>query len=80
MKQPTCWIDGRYCAAEEAQVSVLDHGLLYGDGAFEGIRVYHGRAFYLAAHLRRLVDSCRLLDLKVPRGSDYRTPAPGSPK
>ncbi len=70
MEKPTCWIDGRYCAAEEARVSVLDHGLLYGDGAFEGIRVYYGRAFYLAAHLRRLADSCRLLDLKLPRGID----------
>ena len=77
MEKPTCWIDGRYCAAEEAHVSVLDHGLLYGDGAFEGIRVYYGRAFYLAAHLRRLVDSCRLLDLKLPRGIDEISQACG---
>ena len=77
MEKPTCWIDGRYCAAEEARVSVLDHGLLYGDGAFEGIRVYYGRAFYLAAHLRRLADSCRLLDLKLPRGIDEISQACG---
>ena len=52
--------------AAEARVSVFDHGLLYGDGVFEGIRFYNGHPFRLAAHLRRLADSARALHLKLP--------------
>ena len=51
---PVYWLNGRIVAAEQARISVLDHGLLYGDGVFEGIRFYHGRAFRLQRHLRRL--------------------------
>ena len=65
-EQALCWLNGRLMPAAEARVSVLDHGLLYGDGVFEGIRFYHRRAFRLAAHLRRLSDSARALALELP--------------
>jgi branched-chain amino acid aminotransferase len=58
------WIDGETHKAEDATIPVLDHGLLYGDGVFEGIRVYGGRPFYLDAHLDRLADSARALMLE----------------
>ena len=48
------YVDGKWTPAEEARISVLDHGLLYGDGVFEGIRVYAGRPFLLEEHLDRL--------------------------
>jgi branched-chain amino acid aminotransferase len=61
------WVDGRWHDdAATASVSVLDHGLLYGDGVFEGIRFYDRRPFLLAAHLRRLRASARCLLLDVP--------------
>jgi len=60
------YIDGRYYERNEAKVSVFDHGLLYGDGVFEGIRAYNGRVFRLPEHLDRLYDSARTIDLKVP--------------
>lgn len=63
------WVDGRWHEdAATASVSVLDHGLLYGDGIFEGIRFYAGEPFLLAAHLRRLRASARCLLLEVPLG------------
>ena len=49
-----------------AKVSVFDHGLLYGDGVFEGIRAYNGRVFKLAEHIERLFSSARAILLKVP--------------
>jgi len=61
------WIDGRTVPAEAATVPVLDHGLLYGDGVFEGLRAYGGRPFYLDAHLDRLDASARALRLAWPR-------------
>ncbi len=64
--QAVCWIGGEIVPAAQARVSVLDHGLLYGDGVFEGIRVYGGRPFALAAHLRRLSDSARAIALSLP--------------
>jgi len=51
---PTIWLDGQWCDRATAMVSVYDHGLLYGDGVFEGIRVYGGKIFRLAEHLDRL--------------------------
>jgi branched-chain amino acid aminotransferase len=66
MHQAFCWINGTLMPAAEARVSVFDHGLLYGDGVFEGIRFYNGHPFRLAAHLRRLADSARALHLKLP--------------
>jgi len=53
-------------AATQASVSVYDHGLLYGDGVFEGIRFYHGSAFYLQQHLQRLFDSAKFCALDIP--------------
>lgn len=63
---PVCWMNGQLVAAEQASVSVFDHGLLYGDGVFEGIRFYRGRAFRLQAHLERLLLSARAIGLKIP--------------
>lgn len=60
------YIDGEYYPKEEAKVSVYDHGLLYGDGIFEGIRAYNGRVFRLDEHLERLYISARALLLQIP--------------
>ncbi|HFD81204.1 MAG TPA: branched-chain-amino-acid transaminase [Gammaproteobacteria bacterium] len=71
MPDPTqCWINGRLLSGEEARVPVMDHGLLYGDGVFEGIRFYHGRPFRLQAHLRRLADSCAAIRLTMPYSAE----------
>ena len=51
--QRQVWVDGRLTPAAEARVSVFDHGLLYGDGVFEGIRVYDHKVLKLQTHLRR---------------------------
>lgn len=61
-----CWLNGHIVAPESATVSVFDHGLLYGDGVFEGIRFYRGQAFRLQAHLERLLLSARAIALKIP--------------
>ena len=61
-----CWIDGEILPLARARVPVLDHGLLYGDGVFEGIRFHHRRAFLLQAHLDRLFDSARAIALDCP--------------
>jgi len=60
------YLDGRFVPKEEAKVSVFDHGYLYGDGVFEGIRAYHGRVFKLDAHVRRLYDSAKAIMLEIP--------------
>jgi branched-chain amino acid aminotransferase len=60
------YVNGAFVPKEDAKVSVFDHGYLYGDGIFEGIRVYNGRVFRLAEHLDRLYDSARYLLLDVP--------------
>src|SRR5205823_5546466 len=60
------YVDGKFYAEGEAKVSVFDHGLLYGDGIFEGIRFYNGRVFRLEEHLERLWDSARSICLQVP--------------
>jgi branched-chain amino acid aminotransferase len=66
-RQPIAWVDGTWHAdAATASVSVLDHGLLYGDGVFEGIRYYASTPFLLSEHLRRLRASARCLQLEVP--------------
>ena len=62
----TIWLDGRWLDRETATVSVFDHGLLYGDGVFEGIRVYGGKIFRLEEHIERLYDSAQALWLTVP--------------
>lgn len=60
------YIDGAFVPKEQAKVSVFDHGFLYGDGVFEGIRAYNGRIFRLQEHLDRLYDSAKTIDLTVP--------------
>ena len=60
------YIDGVFYPKEEAKISVFDHGLLYGDGAFEGIRAYNGKVFRLNEHIDRLYDSAKAIDLTVP--------------
>ena len=62
----TIYIDGQLLPASQAKVSVFDHGLLYGDGIFEGIRFYNGRVFRLEQHIRRLYDCARAILLKIP--------------
>jgi len=59
-------IGGKYFDKADAKISVYDHGLLYGDGVFEGIRSYNGRVFRLKAHVDRLYDSARSIHLVIP--------------
>jgi len=66
MSEMLIYLDGELVPREAAKVSVFDHGLLYGDGVFEGIRVYNRRIFRLDAHLDRLYDSARALALAIP--------------
>src|SRR5438128_7077514 len=65
-KESRIYIDGKFYAQADAKISVFDHGLLYGDGIFEGIRFYNGRVFRLEEHLDRLWDSARSICLEVP--------------
>ena len=60
------YIDGQYYDKEEAKISVYDHGLLYGDGIFEGIRIYNGKIFKLNEHVERLFQSAQAICLKIP--------------
>src|SRR5436190_9542530 len=60
------WIDGKLVDKSEAKISVYDHGLLYGDGVFEGIRVYSSKIFELEAHLDRLWNSAKAIRLQIP--------------
>jgi len=60
------WIDGKYHDRDTAAISVFDHGLLYGDGVFEGIRAYGGRVFRLERHIDRLYGSAKAIWLDVP--------------
>ena len=60
------YVDGKWLKKEEAMVSVFDHGLLYGDGVFEGIRAYGGKIFRLQEHLERLYDSAKAIWLTIP--------------
>jgi branched-chain amino acid aminotransferase len=60
------YIDGKFLDERDAKVSVFDHGLLYGDGVFEGIRAYHGRVFKLKEHIDRLYCSAKAILLTIP--------------
>src|SRR5882762_5583651 len=60
------YIDGKFYNERDAKVSVLDHGLLYGDGIFEGIRAYNGRVFKLKEHIDRLFYSAKAILLDIP--------------
>jgi branched-chain amino acid aminotransferase len=65
-KESKIYIDGKFLPEADAKISVFDHGLLYGDGIFEGIRFYNGRVFRLEEHLERLWDSARSICLEIP--------------
>ena len=60
------FIDGKYYDEKNAKISVFDHGLLYGDGVFEGIRAYNGRVFKLKEHIDRLYYSAKAILLSIP--------------
>jgi branched-chain amino acid aminotransferase len=60
------YVSGAFRSSAEASVSVFDHGLLYGDGIFEGIRAYNGRVFKLERHIERLFDSAKAIRLGIP--------------
>jgi branched-chain amino acid aminotransferase len=60
------FLDGKFCNERDAKVSVFDHGLLYGDGIFEGIRAYNGRVFKLKEHIDRLFCSAKAILLEIP--------------
>jgi len=64
------WLSGELVAATDAKVNVFDHGLLYGDGVFEGIRSYGGQVFERHAHLRRLFISAKAIGLHIPYSYD----------
>src|SRR3954467_13848399 len=69
------YLDGKLVPESEAKISVFDHGLLYGDGVFEGIRFYNGRVFRLGEHLDRLWDSARSICLEIPMSKKVMTEA-----
>jgi branched-chain amino acid aminotransferase len=74
-KSSKIYVDGKFYGEGEARVSVFDHGLLYGDGIFEGIRFYNGRVFRLEEHLDRLWDSARSICLEIPMSQRAMTEA-----
>src|SRR5437773_1461371 len=63
---PKVYINGKYFDKPDAKISVYDHGVLYGDGVFEGIRIYDGKIFRLKEHVERLFDSARAIKLEIP--------------
>jgi branched-chain amino acid aminotransferase len=67
---PLVWIDGEWYDRARATISVYDHGLLDGDGVFEGTRVYGGKIFRLNEHLERLYDSAKAIWLTIPLDRD----------
>ena len=64
--QTVVYVDGKFLPQSEAKITVFDHGLLYGDGVFEGIRAYNRRVFRLERHMERLYQSAKAIDLAVP--------------
>jgi branched-chain amino acid aminotransferase len=69
------YINGKFFDKADAKVSVYDHGLLYGDGVFEGIRVYSGKVFRLREHVERLYDSARAIALEIPMAREQMADA-----
>jgi branched-chain amino acid aminotransferase len=67
------YVDGKLLTKEEAKVSVFDHGYLYGDGIFEGIRVYEGNVFRLKEHIDRLYESAHTICLEIPMSHQEMT-------
>src|SRR5436190_17531764 len=75
VREAKIYIDGKFYSEANAKVSVFDHGLLYGDGIFEGIRFYNGRVFRLEEHIDRLWDSARSICLEIPMSKRVMTEA-----
>lgn len=73
VKEPVVYVDGRWNPKSRASVSVFDHGLLYGDGVFEGIRVYDGVIFQFKEHMDRLYSSAKSIKLKIPLALEEMT-------
>jgi len=71
----TIYINGQYFSRQDAKISVYDHGLLYGDGVFEGMRIYNRRVFALSDHMNRLYESARAIALKIPMSIESLTEA-----
>ena len=74
-KEPLIYLDGSFVEKSKAVVSVFDHGLLYGDGVFEGIRAYSGSVFRLVDHVDRLYDSARSIHMQLPMSKEQMTQA-----
>jgi branched-chain amino acid aminotransferase len=72
---PKVYINGKLYDKADAKISVYDHGLLYGDGVFEGIRIYEGKVFRLAEHLDRLYDGARAIRLEIPLNREQMSEA-----
>ena len=70
MTESLVYIDGEFVPESEAKISVFDHGFLYGDGVFEGIRAYRGVVFKLKEHIDRLYDSARFLRIEIPMSKE----------
>ena len=64
------YLNGEFVPEEEAKISVFDHGFLYGDGVFEGIRAYNGKVFRLKEHIDRLYDSAKAINLEIPMSKE----------
>src|SRR5438552_6104756 len=72
---PKIYINGKLFDKPDAKISVYDHALLYGDGVFEGIRVYSGKIFRLKEHVDRLFESARAIRLEIPLSRAQRMEA-----
>ena len=70
MSTPQVYINGKLYPKADAKISVYDHGLLYGDGVFEGLRIYSGKVFKLKEHVERLFESARAIKLDIPLTPD----------
>jgi branched-chain amino acid aminotransferase len=70
MSTPQIYINGKFYSKPDAKISVYDHGLLYGDGVFEGLRIYSGKIFKLKEHVDRLFESARAIKLEIPLTHD----------
>ncbi len=64
------YLDGKFLPESEAKITVFDHGLLYGDGVFEGIRAYNKRVFKLERHVERMFQSAKAIDLRIPHSPE----------
>ncbi|MCM3715063.1 branched-chain-amino-acid transaminase [Halalkalibacter oceani] len=73
MAEQWIYLNGEFVEKEDAKISVYDHGFLYGDGVFEGIRVYEGNVFRLKEHLDRLYDSAKSIMLMIPQSKEEMT-------